>query len=75
MRKHWTGGSISYAFDNAYSEVSSLAEEMREAFENTPEQFKDNSGREREITAEWLEAMLHPSIPSSIAGEGHWIEW
>jgi hypothetical protein len=75
MRKAWIGNFLSDAFDDAYFEVSQLGDEMREAFEGTPEQFKENSGREREIAADILEAVFQPSIPSSIAGKGHYIEW
>jgi hypothetical protein len=73
MRSHWTENLISDAFTDAYFEISQLAEEMREAFDSTPEQFKENSGKDREIAADILEAVFQPSVPASIAK--HDIGW
>lgn len=73
MKKSRTRNLLSEAFDDAYCEAFQLGEEMREAFDATPEQFKDNSGKEREVAADILEAMLQPSVPDSIALEE--IEW
>lgn len=75
VKKSLSGNSLSKAFDDAYFEISILAEEMREAFDNTPDQFKENSGNERGITADYLEAMLQPSVPARVAGDEHHIEW
>ncbi|WP_334500354.1 hypothetical protein [Bradyrhizobium sp. AZCC 1678] len=66
---------MSEALFDAYFEISQLGDEMREAFDSTPEQFKENSGKEREVAADWLEAVLQPAVPPSIAGKEHWIEW
>jgi hypothetical protein len=75
VRKSWTENTVSEALFDAYFEISQLADEMREAFENTPEQFKENSGREREVAADWLEAVSQPDVPPRIAGKEHWIKW
>jgi hypothetical protein len=75
MRQSWVENTISDGFSEAYYEISVLADEMREAFENTPEQFKENSGKEREAAADILEAVFSPSIPSEISGNQHWIQW
>jgi len=75
MTKSWTGNTISRALEDAYFEIDQLGEDMREVFEATPEQFKDNSGRWRGIAADILEAVFNPSVPASIAGDGHYIEW
>lgn len=75
MRKSKNGNQLSDAISDAYSEISNLAEEMREAFDNTPEQFKDNSGRSREEAADWLEVVLEPTLPRELIRGDHWIEW
>lgn len=75
MRKAWTSNSIEGALDEAYQSASELCEEMRDAFDNTPEQFKSNSGRFREIAADDLDSLLHPSIPPGIAGDAHHVTW
>jgi len=75
MRKCWSENSISDGLTEAYHEISVLAEEMREAFESTPEQFKENSGKEREIAADILESVFDPTVPACISGEQHWIRW
>jgi hypothetical protein len=75
MKKSWTENTVSEGLVEAYFEISQLGDEMREAFDNTPEQFKSNSGRDREIAADILEAVSHPGVPTSIAGKQHWIGW
>ena len=75
MRKSRNEKQLSDAISDAYLEISNLAEEMREAFDNTPEQFKDNSGRSREEAADWLEAVLEPRLPQELNRGDHWIEW
>jgi hypothetical protein len=73
MRRSWAENFISDAFVDAYFEISQLANEMREAFDSTPEQFKENSGKDREIAADILEAVFQPGVPASIAK--HHIGW
>jgi hypothetical protein len=75
MRQSWTENTISEGFSEAYFEISILADEMREAFENTPEQFKENSGKDREVAADTLESVINPSLPVEISGKEHWIGW
>jgi hypothetical protein len=71
MRKSTNENKLSDAIAEAYFEISALAEEMQEAFDSTPEQFKENSGR-REEAAHWLEAVLDPRLPAELAGDSHW---
>jgi hypothetical protein len=75
MRKGTNENKLSDAITEAYFEISALAEEMQEAFNNTPEQFKENSGRSREEAAHWLEAVLEPQLPAELAGDSHWVKW
>jgi hypothetical protein len=71
----WTENTVSEGVFDAYFELSQLADEMREAFDSTPEQFQSNSGKDRGIAADILEAIMSPCVPASIAGKEHWIGW
>lgn len=75
MRESRTGNSFREAVEDAYSEVADLADSMRAAFEGTPEQFRGNSGRGREVAADILAAVLQPSVPSELSTKDHHIEW
>jgi hypothetical protein len=75
MLKSANENTLSDAISEAYFEISTLAEEMQDAFDNTPEQFKENSGRSREEAAHWLEAVLEPRLPADLTGNSHWVKW
>jgi hypothetical protein len=75
MKKSWVESSPIRALDQAYQEISELGDEMREAFEATPEQFKNSIGVARENAADILEAVQRPPIPVSIDGDQHEISW
>jgi hypothetical protein len=75
MRKSTSENKLCDAITDAYQEISTLAEEMQEAFEATPEQFKENSGRSREQAAHWLEAVLEPRLPPDFCSDVHWVKW
>jgi hypothetical protein len=63
MRKTWSTDTLAHAISEAFSEIFSLSEEMREAFDGTPESLKQSRlGRRREAAADLLE-QYEPDVP------------
>jgi hypothetical protein len=75
MRKGWNKTTLSGAIADCHDEIYELSESMREAFEGTPEVFKET--KSREIAADKLEAahnLLHRhDIPKGLHDEE--VEW
>lgn len=75
MRHRLTGDIVGHAIEEAYFEIADLGDDMRDVFDRTPEQFKDNIGRSRELAADLLEAVSSPSVPKSVENEQiTWLE-
>lgn len=56
------------AVSEAHSELAQLGEEMREAFDNTPEGLQGSDvGQAREAAADELENLDEPDVPKSAA--------
>ena|SRR5258707_176474 len=68
MRKTWSEDTLAHAIDEAFQEVFTLAQEMEEAFDGTPESLKQSSmGQSREAAATELEtAWDTPSVPDAL---------
>jgi hypothetical protein len=59
--------SMSEAVSEAMSELQTLAEEMREAFDNTPESLQGGGvGEARGEAADNLENLSEPDVPTSL---------
>ncbi|HLZ00754.1 MAG TPA: hypothetical protein VKR55_01235 [Bradyrhizobium sp.] len=54
MGYHYTDDLFEHAIEEAYYELSVLGEEMREAYDGTPDSLKDSTGRSREHAANLL---------------------
>jgi hypothetical protein len=75
MRHCLTEDIVGHAIEEAYFEIAGLGDDMRDVFDRTPEQFKDNIGRSRELAADLLEAVSPPSVPKSVENEQiTWLE-
>jgi hypothetical protein len=80
MTKRKNRVMLSSAIDECQQEVHELSEEMREAFEGTPEVFQDTAGRPREEAADRLEVAYDflrscDGIPEALRNEEvEWIE-
>lgn len=62
--------TIEGAVSDAMSEIQSLADEMREAFDNTPESLQnDGVGAARGEAADNLENIQEPDVPTELQGE------
>jgi hypothetical protein len=60
--------SAADALSEAFSEITSLGEEMREAFDNTPEVFQSSEvGTRREEAADALESISEVEAPEYLA--------
>lgn len=58
------------AVSEAFGEISSLAEEMREAFDNTPESLQSSGvGEARGEAADNLENISEPDVPDELQDE------
>jgi hypothetical protein len=59
--------SIGDAVSEAFGELQTLGEEMREAFDNTPESLQQSGvGERRGEAADALENLTEPSVPKSL---------
>jgi len=68
--------SIEDAISSAMSEIQSLADEMREAFDNTPESLQGSAaGQAREEAADNLENISEPDVPTELQGSGFVVKW
>lgn len=73
MRKTWSTDTLAHAISEAFSEIFSLSEEMREAFDGTPESLKQSRlGRRREAAADLLE-QYEPDVPAPL--REHQVAW
>lgn len=67
---------LSDAVNEAYSELESLATEMREAFDNMPEGLQgSDKGQAREAAADDLEGISEPDVPKSLDVETNVVKW
>jgi hypothetical protein len=75
MRYQHTDDLLGHAIEEAYYEICVLGEEMREAYDGTPEPLKDSAGRSREIAADLLEDASPPLVPAAVENQSiTWIE-
>jgi hypothetical protein len=75
MRYQHTDDLLGHAIEEAYYEICVLGEEMREAYDGTPEPLKDSAGRSREIAADLLEDASPPFVPAAVENQSiTWIE-
>jgi hypothetical protein len=71
--------TLKYAIEEGGYQLSELSDEMREAFEGTPEVFQGTTGRPREVAADNLEVaydlLLGCNVPEELRDEDvEWIE-
>lgn len=73
MKKVWCETNLSDAIGECQREISELADDMRNAFECTPEVFKDTTGLPREEAADDLEIasdmLSEYDIPTALKNE------
>ena len=75
MRRTTSRAPLAYAISEAFGEVHTLAEEMREAFSNTPESLQQSRmGQGREAAAVALD-LSQPYVPEILRDEKHQVEW
>jgi len=75
MRKTWSRDTFAHAIGEAFSEVLLLSEEMREAFDGTPESLKQSRlGQRRETAAKLLE-QYEPDMPKPLRDDKHQVLW
>ena len=75
MRKTWSRDTFAHAISEAFSEVLLLSEEMREAFDGTPESLKRSRlGQRRETAAKLLE-QYEPDMPKPLRDDKHQVLW
>ena len=68
--------TIADAVSEAMGEIQSLAEEMREAFDNTPESLQnDGVGAARGEAADNLENISEPDVPNELQDEAFKVKW
>jgi hypothetical protein len=68
--------TIEDAIFEAYGELQSLGEEMREAYDNTPESLQnDGVGAARGEAADNLENINEPEVPTLLQGEKFKMKW
>lgn len=68
--------TIADAVSEAMGEIQSLAEEMRDAFDNTPESLQnDGVGAARGEAADNLENISEPDVPDELQGEAFKVKW
>jgi hypothetical protein len=68
--------TIEDAVSEALGELTSLAEEMREAFDNTPESLQnDGVGAARGEAADALENISEPDVPEELRGDKFKVKW
>ena len=65
-----------HAISEAFGEVQALSDEMQEAFDGTPEPFRESSGASREAAASALAAACsYPFVPKMVGDiQVSWIE-
>lgn len=64
------------AISEACGEITSLAEEMRDAFDNTPESLQSSgAGEARGEAADALENISEPDVPEELQGDKFKIKW
>jgi hypothetical protein len=67
--------TIENAVNDAWSEFAELAQEMRDAFENTPEPLQlSEVSQAREAAADALESLEKPDVPKELAEKGIEVE-
>jgi len=75
MRKIWSRDTLAHAISETFSEVLLLSEEMREAFDGTPESLKQSRlGRRRQAAANLLE-QYEPEMPIPLRDDKHQVVW
>lgn len=68
--------TIEDAVSEAFGEIQSLAEEMREAFNNTPESLQSGGvGEARGEAADALENISEPDVPTELQGDKFKVKW
>jgi hypothetical protein len=68
--------TIEDAVSEAFGEIQSLAEEMREAYDNTPEALQNSGvGEARGEAADNLENISEPEVPTELQGDKFKVTW
>jgi hypothetical protein len=64
------------AISEAFGELTTLGEEMREAFDNTPESLQSSGvGERRGEAADALENLQEPDVPEELKGDAFKMNW
>lgn len=68
--------TIEDAVSEAFGELQSLGEEMRDAYDNTPESLQnDGVGAARGEAADALENINEPDVPTELQGDNFKVKW
>lgn len=68
--------TIEDAVSEAHGELVSLGEEMREAYDNTPESLQESPvGEARGEAADALENISEPEVPTELQGKKFKVKW
>lgn len=68
--------TIEDAVSEAHGELVSLGEEMREAYDNTPESLQQSGvGEARGEAADTLENIDEPEVPTELQGDKFTVKW
>jgi hypothetical protein len=68
--------TIEDAISEALGEITTLAEEMREAFDNMPESLQSSAvGEARSEAADNLENISEPDVPAELRGDKFNVKW
>lgn len=69
-RTSTTTGTVESFISDGFAEIQAVGEELREAYDNAPDNLKSTSVNEtRDSTAGEIEGLNEPSVDSSILGE------
>lgn len=76
IKTHEREMTIEDAVSEACGEITSLAEEMRESFDNTPESLQQSPvGEARGEAADNLENISEPDVPTELQGDKFRVKW
>jgi hypothetical protein len=76
MQRDWYRDSLTGAIRYAFEQVSELTWEMEEVSENTPEPLQRSElGECRSAAACMLGMVNEPTVPTSLRGDEHLVEW
>lgn len=68
--------TIEDAVSEAFGELQSLGEEMRESYDNTPESLQQSAvGEARGEAADALENISEPDVPTELQGDKFKVKW